>query len=156
MHGNMVNTVLYLFFFAVVGQQLKSLCTIASGPISCLSYTDNSMCLSRSDLLLSMVTFRKSVYVHHLSMYPNAAPGLEISCHARYIPSSICMCLCLCSSPFPITSPPLLLLPSFPPMSSCEGYFHISSWFNLSKSARHIVHGHSGGTGWVGGGGIHC
>lgn len=33
-------------------------------------------------------------------------------------------------------------------MLSREGYCHISAWFNLSKSARTVVHGHIRRAGW--------
>lgn len=38
--------------------------------------------------------------------------------------------------------------PSTPCVWCCEGYCHISRWFNLSKSDRHIVYGRNGRTGW--------
>lgn len=81
-----------------------------------LSRTDNWRCLSLTDLLWTMVTFRERQPLCASSLYAfSAVPGLEIPCHAQYVPSSICVHLL---SPFFFPSLP----PSLPPASlaSCH------------------------------------
>lgn len=83
----------------------------------------------------------------------HAVHGVEIPFHAPCVPSSIYVFLSLFHPLFlslsrsrtPPTPHPPIRGSLFPSMSSAEGYFHISSCFHLSKSARRIVHGHSRG-----------